>query len=155
MMKLMGYGIALLAVLGAIAWLWINFMPIDAERWHQDPATAKRPSSPNSFLYAPLGVTNETPDVGAAVVPGTPEALLDRFAQIALAGEGVAELPQGDAPYRTFVQRTPLMGFPDYITVSAVAAEGGASLIVFSRSQYGYSDWGVNRKRVEAWLSRL
>ncbi|MEM9098449.1 MAG: DUF1499 domain-containing protein [Pseudomonadota bacterium] len=153
MMRLLGYGIALLAVLGVVAWIWINFMPIDPQRWHQDPATAKRSTAPNNIVYAPAGIN--APDLEAAVFDDVPEALIARFAEIALAAPRVRELTTGAADYRTFVQRSALMGFPDYISVKAVAVEGGASLVVYSRSQYGYSDWGVNRKRVESWTSRL
>jgi uncharacterized protein (DUF1499 family) len=57
----------------------------------------------------------------------------------------------------TYVQRSRIIGFPDYITVKAVPMEtglpeAGAGLIVYSRSRYGYGDFGVNRARVEAWL---
>ncbi|MEM8793371.1 MAG: DUF1499 domain-containing protein [Pseudomonadota bacterium] len=155
MTRTLGYGAALAAVLFVIMWLWINFMPIDAERWHIDPATARKPSSPNSFLYAPAAATAETPDIEATVLEGEPDEVLERFAAQALAAPRVRELTTGGTGYRTFVQRTPLMGFPDYISVSAVAVEGGSALIIFSRSQYGYGDWGVNRKRIEGWLSQL
>ncbi|MEM0922633.1 MAG: DUF1499 domain-containing protein [Pseudomonadota bacterium] len=57
--------------------------------------------------------------------------------------------------FRTFVQRSKLVGFPDFLTVKSVPVAGGASLVVYSRSQYGYSDLGVNKARVEDWLSKL
>ena len=53
------------------------------------------------------------------------------------------------------MQRSRFIGFPDYVTVKAVALERGAALIVYSRSRYGRSDFGVNRTRVEAWLAAL
>ncbi|MEM9043440.1 MAG: DUF1499 domain-containing protein [Pseudomonadota bacterium] len=155
MIKILGYGLALIVTLGVVAWLWVNFMPVDAERWHIDPTTATRSTSPNSFVSAPSGSTTAKIDVEAAVFDRTPAELLAQFSAIALASPRVTELTFGDRDYRTFVQRTPLVGFTDYISVKAVAVEGGASLIIFSRSQYGYSDWGVNRKRVEEWLSGL
>jgi len=46
-----------------------------------------------------------------------------------------------------------MFGWPDYISVRAVAVEGGAALAVWSRSRYGYSDMGVNRARVGRWLA--
>jgi uncharacterized protein (DUF1499 family) len=64
----------------------------------------------------------------------------------------------------TYVQRSRVFGFPDYITVKAVATEStgegstvgsGAGLIIWSRARYGRSDFGVNRARVEAWLAAL
>jgi uncharacterized protein (DUF1499 family) len=48
------------------------------------------------------------------------------------------------------------MGFPDYISVRAVAAEdGGARLTIFSRLRFGQDDLRVNRDRVERWLSEV
>jgi hypothetical protein len=55
----------------------------------------------------------------------------------------------------TYVQRSRFIGFPDYLTVKAVATEGGAGLIIYSRARYGRSDFGVNRARVEAWMAAL
>jgi uncharacterized protein (DUF1499 family) len=37
----------------------------------------------------------------------------------------------------------------------ADTASGGSTLILFSRSIYGYSDLGVNAKRIAAWLHEL
>jgi uncharacterized protein (DUF1499 family) len=48
------------------------------------------------------------------------------------------------------------MGFPD--TISALfrsEEEGRSTLAVYSRSQYGYWDFGVNRRRVLTWLAEL
>ncbi len=58
------------------------------------------------------------------------------------------------------MQRSRVFGFPDYLTVKAVAVdsnagEGGAGLIIWSRARYGRSDFGVNQARVEAWLAAL
>ncbi len=59
----------------------------------------------------------------------------------------------------TYVQRSRVFGFPDCLTVKAVAiestGEAGAGLIIWSRARYGRSDFGVNRARVEAWLAAL
>jgi len=55
----------------------------------------------------------------------------------------------------TYVQRSRVFGFPDYLTVRAVATAGGAGLIIWSRARYGRGDFGVNRARVEAWLALL
>ncbi len=59
------------------------------------------------------------------------------------------------SPLITYVQRSRVFGFPDYLTVKAVVMDGGAGLIIWSRARYGRSDFGVNRARVEAWLAAL
>lgn len=54
------------------------------------------------------------------------------------------------------VQKTALIGFPDWITAEPVDLGGGkASICVFSRSKYGIRDLGVNVARVSAWLAAL
>ena len=55
-----------------------------------------------------------------------------------------------------YIQRSALFRFPDVITVELVAlAPNRSSLAIYSRSRYGRSDFGVNRRRVLRWLSRL
>ena len=52
--------------------------------------------------------------------------------------------------------RSALLNFPDLVTVQVeqVAADR-STLVIWSRSVYGRSDFGVNRKRTEAWLAAL
>jgi uncharacterized protein (DUF1499 family) len=55
-----------------------------------------------------------------------------------------------------FVQRSPLLRFPDTITVRFIPLSPTTStLAMYSRSHYGYSDFGVNRRRIETWLASL
>jgi len=54
------------------------------------------------------------------------------------------------------IQRSKLLRFPDLVTVEFVAlAPDRSSLALYSRARYGRSDFGVNRRRVLRWLSRL
>lgn len=56
----------------------------------------------------------------------------------------------------TYIQRSFLFRFPDYIYVKFIALDNNtSSLIIFSRSKYGYSDLGVNKRRVLRWLKAL
>jgi uncharacterized protein (DUF1499 family) len=55
-----------------------------------------------------------------------------------------------------YVQRSRLFRFPDVITVKFIPlGPDRSTLAVYSRSRYGRRDFGVNRRRVEAWLARL
>ena len=59
-------------------------------------------------------------------------------------------------PAERYVQRSALMRFPDTIVVRFYALpEGRATLALYSRSQFGLSDFGANRRRLERWLHRL
>jgi len=52
-----------------------------------------------------------------------------------------------------WVERSALLNFPDVIAAE-LAEDGpvGAGLFLYSRSLFGRSDLGVNRRRVQAWI---
>ena len=142
-------------LVGACGVFWINEAEMTPEIWHVDPATVERTGRPNDYLVAPPGTTDAAPDREADFFAEPPQDLLERFVAIALAAPKTEEISEGEAGWRTFVQRSRLIGFPDYVTVKPFERNGQSALIIYSRSQYGYSDWGVNKKRVEDWLSKL
>jgi uncharacterized protein (DUF1499 family) len=54
------------------------------------------------------------------------------------------------------VVRSRLMRFPDTVDLRSVSlAENRSSLLIYSRSQIGHSDMGVNRARLERVIGRL
>ncbi len=156
MRRLAAGGLAVLAaglVMTAVA---MRVVPDDPADWHADPLTAARTGEPNDYLVAPEGATRAAPDRIAATSPLTPAALMARFDAVALGAprtRRIAGAP-GEA-WATYVQRTRVFGFPDYISVRAVEVPGGSALAVWSRSRFGRGDLGVNRARVENWLGRL
>jgi uncharacterized protein (DUF1499 family) len=55
-----------------------------------------------------------------------------------------------------YVERSRLMRVPDLVTMRFIPSGATrATLAIYSRSVYGYSDRGVNQRRVRAWLDRL
>lgn len=55
-----------------------------------------------------------------------------------------------------YIQRSALWHFPDIIDVNFVPIDSGHTQIkIFSRSVYGYYDFGVNCRRVKRWLNEL
>ncbi len=144
----------------------INTSGHDPARWHVNPAAA-RPganppgTNPNEYFAAPRGTTAAPADAEARLYPERPRALLARFDAIARAQPRTRVVAGDlDSLMITYVQRSRVFGFPDYLTVRAVAVESGteedsAGLIVWSRARYGRGDFGVNRARVEAWLAAL
>lgn len=134
----------------------VNLAGHDPARWHVDPATIALRGTPNEWLAAPPGATAATPHMETRPRPEPPERLLARFDAVARAAPRTRAIAGSVAEGMvTYVQRSRLIGFPDYITASAVPADDGAALIVYSRSRYGRGDFGVNRARVEAWLAAL
>ncbi|NKC30300.1 DUF1499 domain-containing protein [Falsiroseomonas selenitidurans] len=113
------------------------------------------PPSPNAHLAAPPGVTNERHET-IPLLPISPEAA---WAALRMAGEGVprcwklAEWP--DRRQVQWVVRTRFANFPDILAGQVVPLPGGSGFFLFSRSLIGWSDFGVNRRRVAAWRARL
>lgn len=54
-----------------------------------------------------------------------------------------------------FVQRSRIFRFPDTIWFQAVERGSETAILIYSRSNYGYWDLGVNRRRVRRWLAKL
>lgn len=117
-----------------------------------DFAALVRPASPNTALAAPAGFRPE-PDIVTRAYGLPPQTLYDAVRKVALAQPRTyAHVAYDDRLQAHFVARSAVFNFPDLIAVQ-VTPEGG--LILWSRSVYGESDMGVNRKRVQAWLAAL
>lgn len=141
------------AVIGAAA-----YIRLDGENprdWHVDPLTTPRTGEPNDYLVAPLGVTTSQPDRVSRVHGTDPESLLFQFDSIARPSGADVLAGTIDELWITYVDRSLIFGFPDYISVRAIPFENGAALVIWSRSRYGRSDFGVNKERIDAWLDRL
>jgi uncharacterized protein (DUF1499 family) len=121
-----------------------------------DMTRIERPTTPNTFLAGPAGMRPE-PDVMLEPQALAPRALYDK-ARLVFGGQPrvyiAAEFP--DRLQIHYVVRSALLNFPDLVTVQANAAGAGRStLVIWSRSVYGRSDFGVNRKRTLAWRAAL
>ncbi len=160
-------GVVLVAFVGSV--VGVRMLGHDIEQWHVDPVTAPKPSTPNSYRAGDGPAALFDRDVPVySVDPATLSAAWDRMIQNQprvevladdrLPGEGSNRVMEGIV---TYVQRSAVFGFPDYISVRFVAAgrsddgQLASTLVVFSRSRLGQSDLGVNGKRVNAWLDAL
>lgn len=129
---------------------------------HKNPApvdfrTLTLPESPNKYLIAPAGATTAAADETAPSFAMTAPDLKTKFLGV-LAGEPRVEKlwESQDGLKFQFVQRTALMRWPDIIDVQFMPLEnGGATLALYSRSVYGYSDMGVNKARATRWVASL
>lgn len=141
----------LILILGAVALfaLWVRFAPARAERWHTDPWNA---------VTGRLGGVALRPggDIESPVYDMTPQALLTQLDAVAMTTPRTIRLAGSVEEGRiTYETRSKLWQFPDYTTVEAIPAEGGAALIMDARLRFGKGDMGVNRARVEHWLRQL
>ncbi|NPD20831.1 DUF1499 domain-containing protein [Alterinioella nitratireducens] len=139
-----------LALVAGLA-LMIRVAPMKPARWHVDPETASRPSTPNAYI-----LRDRDGDAPAHVTPLSPSdtaAALHRIVMSLPHTTRIAgDLAQGHA---TYVARTPLMRFPDAVSIKLTPAGSGTRVAIFSRSRFGQSDFGANRARVARIVAAL
>jgi uncharacterized protein (DUF1499 family) len=125
--------------------------PVDFE-------TFTRSSRPNTALACQPGFCrNATADFDPGVFPVSEEELRRRFTAVALRDPRVIPVYRHAAPglptQDRYVQRSERMSFPDTIDVRFIPlTESTSTLAVYSRSQLGYRDFGVNLARVRRWV---
>lgn len=125
----------LLAVLALVIG-FIRLAPSDPSHWHRMPRYAKD----EVFSGAVFRIVQTGPE-GLARLH---ETALETPRTKLLNGSVSAGMT-------TYVTRSLVFGFPDYTT----AKQEGDTLKVFGRSRFGRSDFGVNRDRVDGWLSQI
>jgi len=147
---------ALVALIGA---LWVRAATVrhDPAEWHVDPYTISRPVSPNTYYIATQSMVQDTVDREAPIYTAPAAVMAKAFDDYVITQPNVVRLAGGvEEGWLTYVQRTPVMRMPDYISVKFIDFEdGGSTLAIYSRSRYGYGDMGVNKARVELWLQSL
>ena len=137
--------VILLVVIGLV---WIRVAPIDRDRWHVDPAEAEDPKR-SGVRY----IGRQAPRY-----PADPETVLAAFDAIA-SEEPRTRLIEGDLDegMLTYVARSKVFGFADFITVKAVSEGAVTKLSIVSRARVGArgNDWGVNAERLDRWLQDM
>jgi uncharacterized protein (DUF1499 family) len=114
------------------------------------------PRSPNTCLAAPAGAHPSahlaTPPLPVPIAVAWP--VLRRFGDRFPRTFRFAEWPE--RRQAQWVARSAVLNFPDVIAAElADEPSGGAGLFLSSRSLFGRSDFGVNRRRVQAWIEAL
>ena len=131
--------------------LWAEFGPPDLGA--VDFATLARSTTPNDALACLPEFCAVKADLPAPVI-SRPVNEVFLAVQEAVAREPRLEQVEVDASQVTlrYVQRSKIMGFPDTINVRVVPTANGASaVLIYSRSQIGKGDMGVNLARVKRW----
>jgi uncharacterized protein (DUF1499 family) len=139
--------IPILLVLAVLAaGVWFRLVPMTPAQWHVAPADVIPPSSPNFVLRV---------GADAPVFAQSAEVVADRLAIVAQ--DAGAKIIAGSplSGHVSYVVRSPIMGFPDAISIRLLPEGAGTKLEIFSRSRYGYSDLGVNAARVAAWIAAI
>jgi uncharacterized protein (DUF1499 family) len=121
-----------------------------------DVAHIIRPASPNTALAAPHGFS-PPPDIVTPVYPVPADRLYAGIQAVAAAQPRTfAAAAYPDRLQADWVARSAVFNFPDIIMAQvSPAGRNEATMVLYSRSVYGYSDLGVNRHRLAAWLAAL
>ena len=120
-----------------------------------DLANLRRPASPNTALATPPNF-GPVPDIVSPRYDVPPPVLYAALRRVAETELRVFLLERFDARLQAAcVARSAFWNFPDVVQVAAVPDGAGSRPVIYSRSLYGRYDFGVNRRRVEAWLARL
>ena len=121
-----------------------------------DLAHLQRPVSPNTALAAPASFS-VSPDIPTRIYDVPAKRLFLAIGEVAAAQPRTfvaAVYP--DALQLHWVARSAAFNFPDLITAQVLPHGAEQSeLLLYSRSVFGYGDFGVNRQRLTAWLAAL
>ncbi|MCA3573544.1 MAG: DUF1499 domain-containing protein [Aestuariivirga sp.] len=153
---------ALLAALSIAAFLivgperiWAQFGAADLG--DVDFATLVRRDSPNDALACLPDVCAAKADIAAPLI-AKPPATVFAAVETALSREPRVQEVAADAAQGTlrFVERSRLLGFPDTVNLKVVPTpDGGSAVLIYSRSQIGRDDMGVNLARVKRWAELI
>ncbi len=148
-------GLAVVLVIVRLTPLWDRLLS-PGEFHAVDFATLELTAKPNQFLICP-------PDLCAKAAAHRESPVFDRavtdlrtaIEAIAGAGGDVTQVSETEDTV-DFVVRTPLMRWPDWVTVQVIpVGDDRSTLAIYSRSVFGHSDLGANEKRIVGWLQDL
>jgi len=122
-----------------------------------DLRTVARNGRPSETLACPPGYCTASADLAVGDFPVAPEQLA-AIARAAITAMPRTTLLRDDAARGRFVaeQRSAVLRFVDTVWVEVVPRGSAASSVaILSRSNVGYYDFGVNRRRVEGLLADI
>ncbi len=122
-----------------------------------DLRIVERSAEPNDALACPPNYCRAEADLTSPryLVPADE---LTAAARRAIEAQSRTERVAEDAGLgqTVYVQRSALFRFPDTVRLQVVALDASSSsLALYSRSNYGYSDLGVNGRRITDWLAAI
>ena len=117
----------------------------------------KLPQTKNYYLVCPAKYCNVSPNEISPVYPVSAEDLYNAFNHI-ISQESRVNFVYSIPEQGQFqlIQKSLILGFPDDIAVQFIAlSDNTSTLAIYSKSRYGYYDFGVNKRRVTQWLEQL
>jgi uncharacterized protein (DUF1499 family) len=146
-------GAVLIAIAVGPERIWLLFGPPDLGPVAFE--TLVRRITPNDALVCPDDLCRAQSDMTAPAYAVGADGLRQAMARVIASEPDVTEVE--DTPLNArYVQRTKVMRFPDTIVVRYIALGADRSTIaLYSRSQLGKGDTGVNKARLTRWLDKL
>ncbi len=122
-----------------------------------DFANLKLAKNPNQYLMCPPDTCSVKPHANSPVFEISVDRLTARWRDVLATHPRVESMAEDKgAQQLDYVQRTAQFRFPDIVTVRFISVSSTQStLAIYSRSVYGKSDFGVNRKRIDSWVALL
>lgn len=119
--------------------------------------TLARRTTPNDALACPPGICQAQSDLTPPEYALSAADLRAAFAKVISGEPRITVVATDDATLTDrYIQRSALMRYPDTIVVKFFdLPEGRSTIALYSRSQLGHGDMGVNRARIERWLAKL
>lgn len=135
--------------------LWSTMGPADLGP--VDFETLIRRESPNDSLMCPPRLCKARSDLEAPAFAVDAKRLRAAMAKVIASEPRITAVHIADDTLTDrYVQRSALLRFPDTIDVRYLDQPGGTSTVaIYSRSQLGAGDMGVNKARIERWLGEL
>lgn len=147
-----------------LGWLLGRFLPACAGRGAHglpafqplDFASLKRQRRPNEAIGAPASAGLDA-DFTSHGFPFGADRLIGIVIDVAARQPRTTLAARfGDLSQLWFVSRSFWCNFPDLIVAQALPDGPNRShLLLYSRSVYGYADFGVNRRRMSGWLAAI
>lgn len=160
-------GVALLITLSFAVWRgdrsfgissWWERFAGPADLGPVDFTAITRSATQNDALICPSDFCGKTLADRVAPIFNAPVARLrDAVRVIEVNDPDVFSLARDEAKVQDrYLARTKLMRFPDTISVRFIdLGNGHSTLALYSRSQIGRSDFGVNKARLDDWIKQL
>lgn len=121
-----------------------------------DLAALVLPGSPNTCLAAPEGAPGPKPHRILPPFPVGTERLWAAVQTVAAARPRTTLIAAWPERLQAqWVERSAIMNYPDIIVAQLLPMGEATGLALYSRSLLGHSDFGVNARRVEAWIAAL
>jgi uncharacterized protein (DUF1499 family) len=141
---------ALLLVLGA------SLAGCETDMTNMDIRSLETRFTPHDALACPAGRCRVPADFESPDFAVTERDLMIRVQEL-IAKEPRTRLVAKDETLQqiVFVQRSRIFRFPDTIWIQSTAQGAETSIIIYSRSNYGYWDFGANKRRVRKWLAKI